>query len=99
MSKLTKEQVLQIASLARLELRDDEVEKYREQLSEILEYVAKLQAADTTGAGEDWAKSPILNGWREDEVRACTADERRLILENMPDKFGDELRTIGIFKK
>jgi aspartyl-tRNA(Asn)/glutamyl-tRNA(Gln) amidotransferase subunit C len=97
--KLTKEEVQKIAELARLELREEEIEKYRDQLSGILDYVNKLQEVDTSGAEEDWSKSPILNAWREDDVRGATADERRLILDNMPDKYNDELKTIGIFKK
>lgn len=97
--KLTKEEVQKIAELARIELKEEDAEKYRGQLSGILEYVNKLQEVDTAGAEEDWANSPILNAWREDEVRPSSARERQNILDNMPDKHGDELKTIGIFKK
>ncbi len=44
---LTKEEVEHIAELARLELTEAEKERYREQLSEILDHVARLQALDT----------------------------------------------------
>jgi aspartyl-tRNA(Asn)/glutamyl-tRNA(Gln) amidotransferase subunit C len=45
---LTKEEVEHIAELARLELTEEEKMRYREQLSAILEYAARLQALDTS---------------------------------------------------
>jgi aspartyl-tRNA(Asn)/glutamyl-tRNA(Gln) amidotransferase subunit C len=45
---LTREEVEHIAQLARLELTEDEKARYREQLSAILDYVAKLQELDTS---------------------------------------------------
>ena len=45
---LTKEEVEHIAELARLELTEDEVARYGEQLSEILNHFARLQALDTS---------------------------------------------------
>jgi aspartyl-tRNA(Asn)/glutamyl-tRNA(Gln) amidotransferase subunit C len=44
---LTREEVEHIAALARLELGEAEKLRYREQLSAILEYAARLQAVDT----------------------------------------------------
>jgi len=46
---LTLEQVDHIANLARLKLTDEERERFRQQLSAILEYAARLQALDTAG--------------------------------------------------
>ncbi|MBE0695683.1 MAG: Asp-tRNA(Asn)/Glu-tRNA(Gln) amidotransferase subunit GatC [Anaerolineaceae bacterium] len=45
---LTLEEVEHIAELARLELTDDEKARYREQLSDILDYAARLQTIDTS---------------------------------------------------
>lgn len=45
---LTLEEVEHIAELARLELTDDEKARYREQLSDILDYAARLQTVDTS---------------------------------------------------
>ncbi len=96
--KLTKEEVQKIAELARIELAPAEIEKYRDQLSDILGYVNKLQEVDTKGAEAEHA-TDIINAWREDDVKNCGADERSRIFENMPDKENDQLKTIGIFKK
>ena len=45
---LTLSEVEHIAQLARLELTDEEKELYRQQLSAILEYAARLQKLDTS---------------------------------------------------
>ena len=45
---LTTEEVQHIAKLARLELTDEQQARYREQLSTILDYIAKLRTLDTT---------------------------------------------------
>lgn len=46
---LSADQVRQVAHLARLELRSDEVDHYATQLSSILDMVGQLAAADTEG--------------------------------------------------
>jgi aspartyl-tRNA(Asn)/glutamyl-tRNA(Gln) amidotransferase subunit C len=45
---LTQAEVEHIADLARLDLSEDELARYREQLSDVLEYAARLQALDTS---------------------------------------------------
>jgi aspartyl-tRNA(Asn)/glutamyl-tRNA(Gln) amidotransferase subunit C len=45
---LTLQEVEHIAKLARLELTDEEKNRYREQLSAILDHVAQLQKLDTS---------------------------------------------------
>jgi aspartyl-tRNA(Asn)/glutamyl-tRNA(Gln) amidotransferase subunit C len=97
--KLSKEEVQKIALLARIELKDAEIEKYRDQLSDILEYVNKLQEVDTAGMGAEAAGADLVNAWREDNMEGCGKDEQALIFENMPDKENNQLKTIGIFKK
>jgi aspartyl-tRNA(Asn)/glutamyl-tRNA(Gln) amidotransferase subunit C len=49
MSGITKAEVLEIAVLARLRLSDDEAERLRAELAQILGYVEKLRAVDTEG--------------------------------------------------
>lgn len=46
---LSLDQVRQVASLARLELTDEQARRYAGQLNAILELVDELRAADTTG--------------------------------------------------
>jgi aspartyl-tRNA(Asn)/glutamyl-tRNA(Gln) amidotransferase subunit C len=46
--KITREDVVRVAELAYLDLSEDELEKYRRQLDEILEYIGKLNELDTS---------------------------------------------------
>lgn len=85
--KISREDVLRVAELAHLELSPEEVETYREQLDEILTYVAKLERLDLTSV-EPMAQvlepaSEAQPGLREDVVRPC--DFAESILTQAPD--------------
>lgn len=46
---LTREEVLKVAKLARLEFREEEIEEFRQQLNDILGYVEVLNEVDVEG--------------------------------------------------
>lgn len=66
--QLTREEVLHIASLARIELTEDEMIKYQEELSNILEYVGMLQKVDTAGIEPISQITDLTNRTRPDEL-------------------------------
>ena len=68
MSALSKEDVLKLAQLARLEISEDEIEHYREELSTILEYVAKLDSVDIAGLEPTTQVTGLQNVMRADDV-------------------------------
>src|SRR4051812_44132427 len=68
MSKLTREDVLKLARLARLQLSDEEVEEYSSELSQILEYVEQLGTVDVTGLQPTNQITGLTNVMRPDEV-------------------------------
>jgi aspartyl-tRNA(Asn)/glutamyl-tRNA(Gln) amidotransferase subunit C len=68
MADLTREDVLKLARLARLTITDEEVEKYRAELSEILKYVEQLQGADVEGLEPTNQVTGLKNVMREDEI-------------------------------
>jgi aspartyl-tRNA(Asn)/glutamyl-tRNA(Gln) amidotransferase subunit C len=73
---LTQDVVRRIADLARLEITDEEVVQYCDQLSGILDYAARLQAIDTTGIPPTSSILPPLCILREDEpVKGLGHDE------------------------
>jgi aspartyl-tRNA(Asn)/glutamyl-tRNA(Gln) amidotransferase subunit C len=85
--KITKETVLYVADLAHLEIKEAEVETYRQQLDQILTYVDKLNQLDTSGvdplAQIVAAAAGPSAGWREDE--AFEAGVTAEALEAAPD--------------
>ena len=85
---LTIEDVRKIASLARLELSDEESKKYQEQLSAILEYAVRLEKLDTDHVIPTTSAVPLQNIMREDLVTpSLTLDD---VLFNAPEKFQDQ---------
>ncbi|MET0779466.1 MAG: Asp-tRNA(Asn)/Glu-tRNA(Gln) amidotransferase subunit GatC [Candidatus Saccharimonadales bacterium] len=85
MADLTREDVLKLARLARLTITDEEIEKYRTELSEILQYVDLLQNADVTGLTPTSQVTGLTNVMRDDEVidYGVSADE---LLRKVPNK-------------
>ena len=83
MSKLTKDEVAHVASLARIELSDDELEKATTEVGAILGFVEKLEAVDTDGVKPTSQVTSLGDVWREDEVRDC-AISRDDLLANAP---------------
>lgn len=68
MADLTRDDVLKLARLARLTITDEEIEKYRKELSDILGYVEQLQQADVAGLKPTSQVTGLKNVMREDEV-------------------------------
>ena len=88
---ISREEVLHVARLARLELSDDEVTRFQEQLSAILEAVSKVAELDLADVPPTSHPLEIANRWAEDEPHEClTLDE---VFANAPDRDGDLFRT------
>lgn len=68
MTKLTRDDVLKLARLARLHLTDDEVESFSTELSTILQYVAQLDQVDVTGLQPTTQVTGLKNVMRKDEI-------------------------------
>jgi len=83
MSKLTRDDVLKLARLSRLRVSEDEIEKFRSELSEILEYVQQLDAVDTAGLEPTYQVTGLTNVDRADEIKAYSAKPADL-LKNAP---------------
>ena len=85
--KISQEDVWRVAELAYLDLSEDELEKYRAQVDEILEYIGKLNELDTTDVepmaqvltSDQSADATV----REDLVVPCAVAEE--VLHHAPD--------------
>ena len=94
--KLTREDVLHIARLARLGLTESEVERFREQLSNILENFEILQPVDTADILPTTQSITLQNVLREDEIAASLPQSQ--ILANAPQKDGDCFRVRAVLE-
>jgi aspartyl-tRNA(Asn)/glutamyl-tRNA(Gln) amidotransferase subunit C len=87
---LTLEEVEHIAELARLRLTEAEKERYREQLSAILDYAARLQDLDTAGIPPTSSVLPARSVLRPDEPRPGLSPEK--LLRNAPEAKDNQFR-------
>ena len=94
--KLSRDEVLHIARLARLGLTEDELHKFREQLSNILEDFEILQQVDTTNVPPTAQAIPLQNVFREDEVAASLPQSE--VLANAPRREGDFFRVPAVLE-
>jgi aspartyl-tRNA(Asn)/glutamyl-tRNA(Gln) amidotransferase subunit C len=91
LARITREEVLHVARLARLELSDDDVAKFQEQLSDILEAVSKVSELDLADVPPTAHPLEIANAWAEDEPRDCLPLDD--VFANAPDRDGNYFRT------
>jgi aspartyl-tRNA(Asn)/glutamyl-tRNA(Gln) amidotransferase subunit C len=68
MAKLTRDDVLKLARLARISLSDDEVAEFSEELSAILQYVEQLSSVDVAGLKPTNQVTGLTNVMRDDEI-------------------------------
>ena len=66
---INTEDVKHVAKLARLELKEEEIDKYSKQLGDILKYVEQMNEVDTTGIEPMPHAIPVYNVMREDVVK------------------------------
>jgi aspartyl-tRNA(Asn)/glutamyl-tRNA(Gln) amidotransferase subunit C len=81
--KITKDQVLYVADLARLDLDDASIDKFAGQIGTILDYVDKLNEVDTEGIRPTSHAISLTNAFREDEPNEHL--ERDQALANAPE--------------
>jgi aspartyl-tRNA(Asn)/glutamyl-tRNA(Gln) amidotransferase subunit C len=80
---ITREDVLHVARLARLEIPEDQIEKVQAELGAILEAVGKVSELDLEGVEPTSHPLDLVNVWGEDEPRPSLPREDALA--NAPD--------------
>ena len=88
--RLTREQVEHVALLGRLDLTEEEIERFTTQLNAILEYVEALNALDTTDVPPTSHVVPMQHPLRDDAVAPSLPPES--VIEHAPDASGNTFR-------
>lgn len=91
MSKLSRDDVLKLAALARISLSDDEVDAFADELSAILGYVEQLSSVDVGGFEPTNQVTGLTNVMRKDEVQHYGYEPREL-LKNVPATQDNQLK-------
>ena len=87
---IDREQLLHVAHLARLELREDEVERLEGQLNDILDAVSKVSELDLADVPPTSHPLELVNVWRDDEPGPSLPLED--VFANAPERDGDFFR-------
>ena len=91
---ITRDDVLHVARLARLEIPEGEVEAVQAQLGAILEAVGKVSELDLSDVEPTSHPLDIVNVWAEDEPRPCLSREDALA--NAPDPSDGHFRVPAV---
>lgn len=91
MANLSKEDVLKLARLTKLELTEEEIETYSKELTEILGYVEQLSKADVAGLEATTQVTGLTNVLRADKVINYGVDQQSL-LKNVPSRQGNSIK-------
>lgn len=76
--KLTKDEVSHVAKLSNLELNDQEIEKFANQLGETLDYINTIESVDTKDVEPTHSVTGLQNVIREDEAKPSLTQEQAL---------------------
>lgn len=90
--QLTRQEIEHVAKLARLDLTEEEINKYGEQLSSVLSYIDQLTEVDTAGVEPTAQVTGLQNSWREDVVEDWADDERQAALRLAPELEDNQLK-------
>jgi aspartyl/glutamyl-tRNA(Asn/Gln) amidotransferase C subunit len=85
--QITDETIEYVGILAKLELSDEEKERAKKDMNEMLDYVGKLSELDTTNVEAMSHTFPVSNVMREDVV--TNGDDKENMLKNAPESNGD----------
>lgn len=91
MADLTRDDILKLARLARLDVSEAEITAFQSELSEILNYVQQLQSVDTTGLEPTNQVTGLTNVTRKDTIVDYGYDPLTL-LKNVPHTQDDQIK-------
>jgi len=91
---ISREDVLHVATLARLEIPEEEVERVQEQLGAILEAVGKVSELDLSDVEPTSHPLDLVNVWDEDVPRPSLPPDEALA--NAPDPAGGMFRVPSV---
>jgi len=91
---ISREDVLHVAALARLEIPEEDVERVREELGAILEAVGKVSELDLSDVEPTSHPLDLVNQWAEDEPRPSLSREDALA--NAPDPVDGSFRVPAV---
>lgn len=91
MAKLTRDDVLKLARLARIDLSEDEIAEFEGEFNEILQYVEQLQRVEVEGYEPTSQVTGLVNVTRKDQEKGYGYEPAEL-LKNVPAIENDQIK-------
>lgn len=82
--QVEKEEILHIAKLASLNIKEEEIEEYRKNLQDILNFANIVNGVNTDNVSESIGSTSNINIFREDQVKEF--EDKKALLQNAPEK-------------
>jgi len=82
--QVDKEEILHIANLASLNIKEEEIEEYRKNLEEILNFADVVKNVDTDNVSETIGSTSNVNVFRKDEIKEF--QDKEMLLQNAPEQ-------------
>ena len=90
MTNISTSDIQHLAGLSSLALADDEVDRLRQDLENIIGYIEQLGELDTAGVEPTYQVTGLENVWREDEVQSGVS--REALLNLAPEKQNNQVK-------
>ena len=94
---ITRDQILHIAKLSRLEMTPEELERYTEQLGSILEYMDILNEVDTSKVEPTFQVTGLVNVFSDDTVLRKNLRDELLACSPLP-KEKQQIQVKAVFE-
>ena len=99
---LSDKEVQHIATLARIKLSEREQEKFRKDISSVLDYIDTLKRVETKHVEPLYQVTGLVNATRPDQSRPAFSMDgklRKLLIGQAPDTQGEYVRVRSVLKK
>ena len=82
--QVDRDEILHIANLASLNIKEEEIEEYRKNLQDILNFANIINNVETENVSETIGSTNNVNVFREDEIKEFK--DKELLLQNAPEQ-------------
>ncbi len=82
--QVEKEEIMHIAKLAALNIKEEEIEEYRKNLQDILNFANIVNNVNTENVSETIGSTSNVNMFREDEIKEF--EDKEALMQNAPEK-------------
>lgn len=96
---LSKDELKHLAKLARLEIGEEELEKFQRDISRIVEFVGELQKLNTRAIKEEREPRGLESVFREDQERGLVGEKGQELIEHSPQRRDELVVVPEVFKE